>query len=1366
MDEDFGDAVAMGQDNLEVIELTRRHCWHARIELANGNSPVGDSLGLPMGLLEVRCEHAPPPRKQGHRARDLAIEFYEQNCPGCPFREGTGELPNLATAAAQRGAEVEAERTEQQRLADLRARRHLDRRERRRRALAGEGHVVLDLGNAVDRIDRAEPRSGPPDPDEERAARNVLDTAREAPQLFRPVLVESLIELAEDVADSTALHALNLLVRSGDCPPRRALDAVLAVLASERSVDAGQLFALLEPELRLSDLPGVLDHLIDLASGEDFGPWRLPVSSDGLVAASHVDLQVVIDRIVRCLGGDDAHIRQASADAARVLLGQDPTRIVALGPALAASVRGPDRGYAGYPHPASASLRALAEGWRGEPQLARAIVEDVAAVAAQPAKTELARVPWFLQRFRQPWDASAPATSEAVAFVVQRAAGDWGEKAAELAADHLLDLAREIPEAVAPHIHAVLGALLPLCGPQRDATAFDAAAGAPPFLAALEGMSLRIGRNARRHRLASTMGRCAAVDPAGVLDPVHGLFSATTGDEDHDRAVRMTMLDVLEEAVSPDTLRDILPITYSALLDADPGVRSAGIDLWEACARVADSLPDELTALAQPLLSDTYVIVHRRMLDKVPRLRLPADLASTLVPIAAVWVQTYSANEPPLPDAVASAIGALRSLAHHLDDERQVTAWFGVALAFVDRCSPHDQERLLIAWWPEELRRHPAWVRAAIAIAASPELVDYYNQRHEPMLQALLDEPQLLAGIPFHEIEPLSTIHGAAHLWRALEPVELLHAASRWADAATIAREVETRQPPGDEGAPGRRLAAVVARAADLNQALAGGPPAPADLTGLLAAVTSSVTDLKASLPDSIGDGQLRHTIDCITAAATAARVLLEPIVVNPASTAEDLDAAAGLLADVPSAHASGGQRQSIARAWQIAATLVRYDVAIRAATPDAMTLLQSARRQANVFAAELATNDSAAVPDGLISVVAEVATIDEPSAAQAVWQRIGCIPVPASLVGTDLLPRQFTMAIGADDPGEPPRAVCVATMRGVPVTDILVLRRDEVYQLGMTVRLVAVPDWAETCTVEPLTMLGREALALPRFDLPLADGVSDESGISLTGDAPLHCAVEQPIRGPALDCPIQVRLVGGGHDEVIEVAGLQRLRVRPFDPSRDALTEHEQTDARLLEMFAALDAPNFDAEDARAFCRLFAACVRAAQTIMFERTFRRGSRVSEGEFHDELERLLREDSELKGRLSRRDAVAGGFDDLLHDDVIAELKVSRGAPTTVDSAVRYLGQPTQYGVGRGSQLSVLVVFDHGRKEAPPGVIDNYIDWLKPSLHGLTDPRYPSLVGVLIVNTNLPVPSDWSRRRIQGERLTSGEEPDTHEGPGA
>ena len=142
------------------------------------------------------------------------------------------------------------------------------------------------------------------------------------------------------------------------------------------------------------------------------------------------------------------------------------------------------------------------------------------------------------------------------------------------------------------------------------------------------------------------------------------------------------------------------------------------------------------------------------------------------MPVVSGWVITY--GDKPDPDALESAIWALRSLARGLDDPAQVTAWFSVALAYVRRCGPYDRQHLLTAWWPDELRSHPAWTSAALATAASPELIDYYNQRHEPVLETLMDRPQLIADVPLAEIEPLGAVHGPAHSWRALEPVELL----------------------------------------------------------------------------------------------------------------------------------------------------------------------------------------------------------------------------------------------------------------------------------------------------------------------------------------------------------------------------------------------------------------------------------------------------------------------------------------------------------------------------------------------------------------------------------------------------------------
>jgi hypothetical protein len=117
---------------------------------------------------------------------------------------------------------------------------------------------------------------------------------------------------------------------------------------------------------------------------------------------------------------------------------------------------------------------------------------------------------------------------------------------------------------------------------------------------------------------------------------------------------------------------------------------------------------------------------------------------------------------------------------------------------------------------------------------------------------------------------------------------------------------------------------------------------------------------------------------------------------------------------------------------------------------------------------------------------------------------------------------------------------------------------------------------WARRCVVEPVTTLGRDAIALPRYEFSLTEGTADEFCITLTAEGPSYRGVEQPILAPCTGLPIQVRLTGDGREQVIKVARYQPLRLRPFDPSRDTLTEHEQTDARLLAMFGTLDPPEF----------------------------------------------------------------------------------------------------------------------------------------------------------------------------------------------
>jgi hypothetical protein len=107
----LADAMDRGHANAKAIELTRAHCRHARFTMVSG-SPMMAPVGLPLGRMEIRCEHAAPPRTQSYDAMALATEFYRENCIGCPHRDSTG-IPNLQTEVLNQDAAREQRRREQ-----------------------------------------------------------------------------------------------------------------------------------------------------------------------------------------------------------------------------------------------------------------------------------------------------------------------------------------------------------------------------------------------------------------------------------------------------------------------------------------------------------------------------------------------------------------------------------------------------------------------------------------------------------------------------------------------------------------------------------------------------------------------------------------------------------------------------------------------------------------------------------------------------------------------------------------------------------------------------------------------------------------------------------------------------------------------------------------------------------------------------------------------------------------------------------------------------------------------------------------------------------------------------------------------------
>ena len=321
--------------------------------------------------------------------------------------------------------------------------------------------------------------------------------------------------------------------------------------------------------------------------------------------------------------------------------------------------------------------------------------------------------------------------------------------------------------------------------------------------------------------------------------------------------------------------------------------------------------------------------------------------------------------------------------------------------------------------------------------------------------------------------------------------------------------------------------------------------------------------------------------------------------------------------------------------------------------------------------------------------------------------------------------------------------AVGICRLDGTLVTNAHVLRPDEVHDLGLEIRLTCWPEEATAVEVAFLSVLSPNQARLPTFTFPRTS--PDEGGVyRLSASGPLSVSYKLPVGAPPHAFRVAARFTGPGIDKVLPVAGHSELRLRPFDATTDALTNRPQLDERIVHMYSVLHGMDLHPGDVQAFCRLYTAIADKAVEMQYNRAYRKGAHVTERAFHNDLFNRLLADPSLEGRVQRGNRAAGGFLDILHDRINAELKVTRQTAVTVETSHKYLGQPVDYAADTGSQLSILVVLDMTRKQLPPGVLENYLGWMKPALIGLDDPRYPSLVGVIIINGNLTVPSGYSR----------------------
>src|SRR5262249_5076771 len=145
----------------------------------------------------------------------------------------------------------------------------------------------------------------------------------------------------------------------------------------------------------------------------------------------------------------------------------------------------------------------------------------------------------------------------------------------------------------------------------------------------------------------------------------------------------------------------------------------------------------------------------------------------------------------------------------------------------------------------------------------------------------------------------------------------------------------------------------------------------------------------------------------------------------------------------------------------------------------------------------------------------------------------------------------------------------------------------------------------------------------------------------------------------------------------------------------------------------------------------------------MQARAVYRDSTPHERRFQRDLLVLLDQQDALRGRVHEGTEVGGGETDIVHEGIVAELKVEKNMTVTDANVSQFIGQTTSYASVLGSQLGIAVILDLSEKKNPLGHPANYVYWFGPELHGVTDPAYPSHVAIVVVNGNLPRPSDFA-----------------------
>lgn len=395
-------------------------------------------------------------------------------------------------------------------------------------------------------------------------------------------------------------------------------------------------------------------------------------------------------------------------------------------------------------------------------------------------------------------------------------------------------------------------------------------------------------------------------------------------------------------------------------------------------------------------------------------------------------------------------------------------------------------------------------------------------------------------------------------------------------------------------------------------------------------------------------------------------------------------------------------------------------------------------RRAADLRVATVDGARSDAWPNGLHVAADALRGVDSADRIQLAAHELAEVSIPPRVTGSFGPTESRRRGAGDPDPNtDPASAAILIRFNGEPVLRPAVVKPFALHQFEVEARVAEWPEATDELELSFLSVHPREFL--------------QASSVRFTPDAlrqPLEIRVEgeRPPNHPPLSLTARAQFRSGGESRPARLAGNTTLELVTFDPGTATPLNMPTAALRLQSMMSELSnaLPNLTTDDRRDVRLLLEGVLRYAHVLLDDR-LAVATDVDEAWFQSELRTFLQADPSIGARLSERTGRAGGITDLGLGHIVLELKAETSSPITLSKASdQYTGQPTQYASAGDAQVSLVAVLDASEKRAPAGVMGNELAWVYPSTTSGPDADFPSIVGVIVVRSGFPRPSDFSR----------------------